>query len=224
MTDLVILERGVAFATSNIIAEEFDVGHNEILKKIAKLTGEILPVRFDKNFKKSTFINSRGQEYPNYKMTRDGYMFLVMNISTKRAIDKKWLFIDAFNKMEQMILRQQNQEWLTSREQGRAIRLAETDAIQEFIDYAIEQGSKGAKFYYKHFTNATYKALQLLEHKKPKTRQTLDLLQLNQLVVAESIVTKAIQSGMDNKEHYKVIFEQAKTALDGFANTLMIKE
>ena len=113
---------------------------------------------------------NRGRKYPMFNISRDGFSFLVMGFTGKKADDWKIKYINAFSKMEQMLLNQNNTEWLTSREQGKAIRLKETDAIKDFIQYAIDNGSSGAKFYYKHFTNATYKALSLLEHRKPKTR------------------------------------------------------
>jgi hypothetical protein len=63
-----------------------------------------------------------------------------------------------------------------------------------------------------------------LENKKPKTRETLDLLQLHQLLLAEDVVTRTIKREMENGEHYKVIFEKCKTSLENFANGLMIKK
>ncbi len=223
MNDLVTIENNKAFTTSNIIGEEFGIMHNEVLKKIRSFTGEIIPVRFKEMFQEFDYTNDRNRVYKSYKINRDGYMFLVMNISTKKANAKKLAFIDAFNKMEQWILNQQNSEWLTSREQGKQIRKAETDVILKFTEYAKSQGSQSAKFYYKHFTNATYRALTLLEDKQPKTRDTLDLLQLHQLLLAEDLVTKVISSEMENGEHYKVIFEKCKTALEKFADSMMVK-
>ena len=124
---------------------------------------------------------------------------------------------------DQVLLRQSNDEFKMVRSQGKIARKQETEMIKDFVEYAIEQGSSGAKFYYKHFTKATYKALSLLEHRKPKTRDTLDLLELNQLYIAENIVSKVIQQGMDDKEHYKVIYELCKQALENFADSLMIQ-
>jgi phage regulator Rha-like protein len=43
-------------------------------------------------------------------------MFLVMNISTKKAHDKKIQFIDAFNAMEKALLQKTNVEWNKTRE------------------------------------------------------------------------------------------------------------
>ena len=220
--ELVEIENGMVFTTSNKIAEEFGIMHKHILEKIESFTAEISTVKFNEMYREFEYTNSRNRKYRSYKINRDGYMFLVMNIANKKANDKKLKFIEAFNLMEKTILNNINQEWVTTREQGKLIRRIETDTIKEFTEYAKSQGSKSAQFYYKHYTSATYKALQLLENKKPKTRETLDLLELHQLLLAEDIVTKTIKKEMENKEHYKVIFEKCKIALENFANSVLI--
>ena len=222
MSELVQVENNNAFTTSLIIGEEFGVAHNEVLKKIRSFTGEILPVSFNNMYKPFNYVNDRGREYPAYKINRDGYMFLVMNIGTKKANSKKLMFIEAFNKMEKYILNNSNNEWLTAREQTKEVRRIETDTIKEFVEYAKSQGSGSPKWYFKHYTNATYKALGLLSSKVPKTRDTLDLLELNHLIVAEDIISKIIKSEMEKETHYKVIFERCKIALDNFAKAILI--
>lgn len=99
MNNLVNMVDGEARTTSNLMGEEFGIAHNEILKKLKKLTGEISPVRFNEMYIEGT-RESRGRSFKNYSINRDGYMFLVMNISTKAANSKKLAFIDAFNEME----------------------------------------------------------------------------------------------------------------------------
>lgn len=209
--------------TSNRIWEEFWIAHNEILKKINNLAGEIIPVKFDKMFIKTTYINTRWQEYPNYSINRDWYMFLVMNISTKKAHDKKIQFIEAFNLMEKALLQKDNIEWKKTREIWKNIRLECTDKIQEFIEYAKEQwASWWVKFYYSNLTKAEYKALKLIEYDKPRTRDMLDKMELSQLMIAENIVTKVISSEMQKNTHYKEIYVLCKLALDKFADTLYL--
>ena len=228
MDDLVEIKRGVVFTTSNIIAEEFGLNHIHVNEKIDKLTIEYSILKTQ--FIPSTFTNKRGQTYPCYHLTRDGFMTLVMQMGGAKSkkvrdlvMEQQQKFILGFNQMEQVLLRQSNDEFKMVRSQGKIARKQETEMIKDFVEYAIEQGSSGAKFYYKHFTKATYKALSLLEHRKPKIRDTLDLLELNQLYIAENIVSKVIQQGMDDKEHYKVIYELCKQALENFADSLMIK-
>jgi len=228
MKDLVTVKKGVLLTNSILFSKEFEIDHIQIKEKIVNLTLDQPTLK--KDYTIATFLNERGREYEMYEFSKSAYMFLVMQFgnakSRERRIliqNKQLLFISAFEKMEQMLLNRTNSEWITSREQGKSIRSKETDAIKDFVEYAIANGSNGAKFYYKHFTNATYKALCLLEHKKPKTRDTLDLLELNQLVLAEDLVTRVIISEMENKEHYKVIFEKCKVALDKFADSLYLK-
>lgn len=224
--DLVKVNQNAVFADSRIIAEYFNKAHRQVLQSIDNLIENLNEADAEKSatlFKRKEWINELNRKYPYYEMNRDGFSLLVMGFNGKDALKWKLKFIEAFNLMEKTILNQQNNEWITTREQGKLIRKNETDVIQEFTNYAKEQGSQSAQFYYKHYTNATYKALQLLENKKPKTRETLDLLQLHQLLLAEDIVTKTIKQEMENKEHYKVIFEKCKIALEKFANSLMIK-
>ena len=225
--ELVKVNQNKVFADSRIIADTFGKAHRNVMRDIESLI-ENLNENNAQNitllFSKKKFINEINREYFYYEMNRDGFSLLVMGFTGKDALRWKLKFIEAFNLMEKTILNQQNNEWITTREQGKLIRKNETDVIQEFTEYAKEQGSQSAQFYYKHYTNATYKALQLLENKKPKTRETLDLLQLHQLLLAEDIVTKTIKKEMENKEHYKVIFEKCKISLENFANSLMIKK
>lgn len=223
--ELVKINQNKVFADSRVIADTFGKQHKHILEIIDKL---ILSIENSNSsfstlmFSEKKFTNSINREYRYYELNRDGFSLLVMGLNGKKALEWKLKYIQAFNIMEKTLLNKSNEEWITTREQGKLIRRNETDTIQEFTDYAISQGSKSAQFYYKHYTNATYKALQLLENKKPKTRETLDLLQLHQLLLAEDIVTKTIKREMENKEHYKVIFEKCKISLENFANSLMI--
>ena len=127
--------------------------------------------------------------------------------------------------MEKILLQQQNSEWLTTRELWKAIRLQATDTIKDFIEYAKEQGaSSGVKFYYANLTKAEYKALKLLQHNKPKTRDTLDKMELFHLTVAENMLKGVIVEEMKKGTHYKEIYLLCKLALDKFADTLYLDD
>lgn len=104
MKNLVEMIGGEAKTTSNLIGEELGIAHNEILKKLKKIAGEISPARFSEMYTEGT-RESRGRDFKNFSINRDGYMFLVMNISTKTANNKKLAFIDAFNEMESHIIK-----------------------------------------------------------------------------------------------------------------------
>jgi len=112
--------------------------------------------------------------------------------------------------------------WEAQREQGKIARREATDTIKEFVDYATGQGSNNAKFYYKHITVACYRCLQLIESEKPKLRDLLNVLELNQLMLAEVVAERSLKRHMLEGEHYKAIFSLVKHDLETFASSLMI--
>lgn len=229
MSKLVELKKGEICTTSLKFAEEFCINHTHVLEKIRKLTIEYPMVK--NQFIEDTFTNDRNRDYTFFWMTRDGYLTLIMNTgargkSVKLLFEKKQLFIQAFNEMEKLILKKQtnenNLEWKKTREQGKNIRLELTDQIKDFVDYATKQGSKNANMYYSNITKMQYKALDLLQQKSPKIRDTLDLLELNQLLLAENIAKKTIKKCMVEQMHYKEIYLLTKQAVENFAKVVMI--
>ena len=171
--ELVEIKKGEAFADSNTIAKKFCVKHADVVNKLKKLTTKLDDFRVDgfypKYFQENR--NYRGTDYTAYLINRDFFILLGMRFDTKPA--RKWQgqFIAGFNAMERSITAEEankkNPSWLSDREQLKIGRKAETDVIKEFVEYATGQGSKSAKFYYKHITSATYSALDLMVQKKP---------------------------------------------------------
>jgi hypothetical protein len=116
-----------------------------------------------------------------------------------------------------------NLDWKAARLQGKAVRKNTTDTIQDFIQYATDQGSVNAKMYYANLTKMEYKALDLLEQSKQTSgnfRDTLDLMQISFLQVAESIASTAIQKGMTDNLHYKEIYIFAKEKVTQYAHSV----
>lgn len=226
MVNLVSVIDGEPRTTSDLVGKEFGLAHKHVLEKIYSFMAEIPAVRFKEMYSEDSRI-VRGREFKTYSMNRDGYMFLVMNISTKRAHDKKLAFIEAFNQLEKALLAEYKNkgdvDWVRCRTQSKQLRLAQTDVIKEFVEYATNQGSKNAKFYYKHITNATYSALQLIQHKKPKIRDTLDTMELSQLMVAENKAKQLLKKYMDEGEHYKAIFSLVKNDLEEIGRIILVK-
>ena len=147
---------------------------------------------------------------------------VAMRFKTDEAYEWQLKFSSAFQAMEEALLNNKNLEWKKQREQGKLNRKAETDVIKDVVEYAKKQGSKKAEFYYKHFTSATYKALKLIQHKKPMLRETLDMLELNQFILAENVAMKSLEENMKTGEHYKAIFVNVKNDIERFASTLFL--
>lgn len=220
--ELVESKRGKVYSTSIVYSSEFDIDHKHILKKIGNLTVENPSVR--NMFIPSIYKNDRGREYPIYYMDRDGFMFLVMNTTGRRSNDVKLKFIAAFNSMEHALLNQSNEEWNKTRKLGVKQRRELTDTIQRFIEYATKQGSTQAQYYYKHITNAEYKALHLIDsNETTPIRDMLNDMDLGFLMVAEHIAKEFIEECMEREIHYKEIFVLLKQKLTIYSDTIMLR-
>ena len=228
MVNLVEFIKGEPRTSSFTISKAFGKNHQHVLEIVDRLAVEIPTTKFNAMYAEGMRQADRGRSYREVTMTRDGYMFLVMNISSKKAHEKKLSFIEAFNQMERVLLKQaengESIEWVGSRTQSKQARLQQTDVIKEFVDYATGQGSRSAKFYYKHITNATYKSLQLIQHKNPKLRDTLNVMELAQLMVAQNVAKQSLRKYMEAGEHYKTIFLLVKQDLETLGSSLMIEE
>lgn len=92
--------KGVAVVSSRKIAEIFEKQHAHVLRDIKNL--DCSPEFWQSNFGESTY-KSRGKKFPEYLMTKDGFTFLVMGYTGKKAAEFKEAYIKRFNEMEQFI-------------------------------------------------------------------------------------------------------------------------
>jgi len=169
------------------------------------------------------YTDTMGRKQPKYLMTKDGFVFLAMGFTGKDAAFLKESYIQEFNRMQRLLLRQKNLLGRESREQSIEARKAETDAIQQFIDYAISQGSQSAKTYYMNFTKMTHRALFIMAEVSPTPfRQILNTMQLSFLTSAEYLVKNTLHEGMEQGMHYKDIYRLAKDRVVQFASTVGI--
>lgn len=229
MQSLVEVQSGEVFCDSFSVADKFGIQHIRVLKIIDNLKMEYsqikgctsAPLKFQEQNREY-----RGRAFKVLLMDRRTFSLLSMRFQGKKALEWQTKFNDAFYLMEKQLLSEannkQNLQWAEQRAQGKLARKAETDTIKDFVDYATSQGSQSAQFYYKHITVACYKCLNLIESQQPKLRNVLDIMQLNQLMLAEYIAEKSIRKHMEAGEHYKAVFSLVKTDLERFADSLML--
>lgn len=237
--DLVQIQGQLILTNSQIVAEKFGKNHQYVLQKIDKLKAEL----FDLRCKKPCTLNSsekhkiikifkektrfyRGQNFRYVEMNRPAFSLLCMRFSGKKALEWQDKFNDAFYQMEQVLLQQSNLEWKGTREQGKQIRLDLTDEIKTFVEYATEQGSKSAHRYYSNITKMEYVALGWIAYNEKVSddfRNTLNSMDLNHLLAAENTARKALIEGMEQKLHYKDIFQLAKANVIQLADIMVIK-
>lgn len=102
MSDITLFnQNGRILASSRDVAEKFGKAHKDVLDSIRNLTAENSAVK--NMFVSSTYKNSRGRNYNEFLMDRDGFSLLVMGFTGKKALEWKLKYIDAFNKMEEIL-------------------------------------------------------------------------------------------------------------------------
>ena len=227
MNDLVILAGKQIYCDSRVVAEKFKKKHAYIIRLIEKL---ILDFKEIKGDLRSPLIKEkeeeyRGQKYTYYEMDKFFFTHLVMRLKGKTSFEWQGKFINAFFEMEKALIQQSNLEWQKEREQGKEIRLNLTDEIKNFIEYAVAQGSENANHYYTLITKMQYKALGLIENNEKinqEFRNTLNVMELHNLLSAEIIARRALMDGIKQSLHYKDIFQMAKINVLQFADLVLI--
>lgn len=101
-TPEVCIISGQVVTSSQAIADYFTKRHDDVLTKIRNL--ECSPEFNARNFAVVEYTDTKGELRPAYKITRDGFAFLAMGFTGKRAARFKESYITAFNQMEQTLV------------------------------------------------------------------------------------------------------------------------
>lgn len=96
--DLVINQDGKIVTTSRIVAEKFNKRHSDVIRSIENLD---CSTDFNqRNFTLVEYLDKKGELRKEYTITRDGFSFLAMGFTGKKAAKFKEDYITAFNRME----------------------------------------------------------------------------------------------------------------------------
>ena len=152
MNELVHLKNDEAVCSSLDVAERFGKEHSKVLRSIEQIRESCSSQNWLKCFHESTYTDSTGKKNKMYLMNRDGFSFLVMGFTGKKASEWKWKYIEAFNTMEKLLRERSTEVWLETRKQGKLTRKSETDVIKKLVEYAKEQGSTHADMLYMTYT------------------------------------------------------------------------
>ena len=106
--NIVEIDDGKMFTTSLIVAQAFEKNHYDVLKAISNL--ECSPEFNERNFTAVEYKDAKGEMRPAYRLTRDGFAFLAMGFTGKKAAAWKEKFLEAFNAMEAALLARQPEE------------------------------------------------------------------------------------------------------------------
>lgn len=108
MEDLVFTENGQVVTSSLEVARCFGKQHKHVLDTIdEKIQSAENPTCFNGILSVGNYKDSRGRFQRMYLLNRDGFVFIAMGFTGKKADEFKLKYIEAFNKMEQQ-LKEQN--------------------------------------------------------------------------------------------------------------------
>lgn len=134
MTGLVFKGQNDQVLTNSLlVAEKFGKEHSKVMRDIENLScsNEFRAA----NFGVSSYISLQNKELPMYVITKDGFSFLVMGYTGKKAGLFKEEYIKAFNTMERSL-----KEIKTPQTYAEALRrLADEVEAKEQIQYQLEQ-------------------------------------------------------------------------------------
>lgn len=198
MENLVAELKGRPVTTSRMIAKTFDKQHKNVLRDIE---GLLCDDEFSRlNFEPRKY-KSRGKMYPEYILTKDGFVLLIMGYTGDKAMNFKKAYIQRFNEMEAFI---------QSLQQAKMEFPAFTKAIME----AHEE----PKHY--HFSNeinminrialgvsaAKFKEQNGIDKKEHSIRPYLGLEQITMIEELQRIDIGLIVAGMEYEERKRILY------------------
>lgn len=200
--------KDTARANSLIVAKMFGKRHDHVLRAIKNL--ECSKEFRQLNFGESSYINEQNKKQPCVMMTRDGFTFLAMGFTGKKAAQFKEAYIKRFNEMEKLIF-----NVVTVRKDYPMLTEAVKMAHDEPKPYHF---SNEADLINKIITGYTAKKFREL-HNIPKgesirpylTDKQLELMELLQKVDTGLLI--AVPDYEQRKRHlewYKLKWEQSK--------------
>lgn len=105
IAEFVMLDGGTPVTDSRRVARHFGKQHWHVLRDIRSLIAQAGPVFAESNFGFCTdaSVAQRGKPLPFYRMTKDGFMLLVMGFAGRKAMQVKLAFLAAFNAMAEAL-------------------------------------------------------------------------------------------------------------------------
>lgn len=216
MNNLVSLSGNDVFTDSWIIAEGTGNSHRAVVKLIEKYSDDF--EEFGKMTDHLKCINDAGTRNTKiYDLNEPQASFLMTLLGNSVKVVKfKKELVRQFYEMRRFILERQSSEWIATRYQGKLTRKAETDTIQNLVDYAKGQGSEHADMLYITYSKLANSITGI------KKRDDATISQLNNLELVENIILHVIDAGIMADRHYKEIYKDCKARLDTFKDIAYI--
>lgn len=219
---LITLKNKKLYVSTNIISKKCDVEHRSILSLIKTHKKDIED--FGKLLEDKEKI-PKGRPLNIFLLNEEQFTFVITLMqNSKVTVKAKKLITKQFYQMKNWILeneiQKQNTEYLNVRKQSKLERKKETDIIDIFVEYAKKQGSKSADTYFCNITKMENSAFFIIKEEFKNVREILNITQLAKIMYADIVVRQALIEGMENKMHYKDIYQLAKKRVIKTAESL----
>jgi phage regulator Rha-like protein len=215
MNDLVILKGKEVFTDSLIIAEGTNNQHESVVALLFKYKTDFE----DFGIIQFTDLKSgkRGRPTKIYNLNEPQATLLITYLDNTESVRmfKKEL-VRQFYTMRRLLQEQQSSQWKFFRQQGKTVRLSETDTLKELVEYAKDRGSTNHNKIYTNYTRLANKTVGIKSVKDATT------MQLNYLILVENIFIQIIRSGMDSENDYHVIYKDCKAKAIQLSNIVTI--
>lgn len=220
------ITRSGATVKSDDVAKIFDKQHKNVLKQIRSLINDLSIIEENQSatnianqikeyFRDSTYIDSKGRNYPRFELTRKGFDLLVMGFTGSKALKYKIWFIDEFYRKDNIIAQDKalakehlkDDMFVELRALGKDIRKLFTKTIQEYeLPQRVSEGKDATRFVSLrsiNYTKLVYKKLGLEIPKGADPRDVFSPAQITQIAILEDKITDMIVANSLNKIHYK---------------------
>ena len=196
-----------AVVSSRDVADTFGKRHSDVLRAIDNTLDDLEDSFAERNFALSDYKGRSGKKNREYLLTRDGFTLIAMGFTGKKAMKFKVMYINQFNKMEQLI-------------KERCFAKIEYAPMMTAVKESREAvGKKTNHFHYSNEANminrivigATSKKY-CEEHDIPKNklRDHLPKWQLETIKQLQRANTHLIQMGLDYQERKELLSKKYK--------------
>ena len=221
----IIVKNGTLTVSTNIVAKECKIEHRSVLQQISKHRKDFDEFGVLLQGKEKL---KKGRPFEVFYLNEEHFTFLIMLLqNSKQAVEFKKLINKQFHYMKKALLQSEinkkNKEWIEAREKGKETRKLVCKEYQNYLQYAVENGSKTYEkkpnLVYSKFSNMINKALFDFEFKPKsgKTRNYMTEQQLNITNSAELLVQKIIQDELDKGTEYHEIYKISKSKIEQYA-------
>ena len=130
MNQLVIIQNRQAVTTSLQVAQNFEKGHNHVLRDIDALKEGVQ--NWTDLFKEDIYEHPQNkQQYRMFYINRDGFTLLAMGFTGSKALDFKLKYIQAFNEMERQLMQPTTAELIAMMAQQGVEQERRLNAVEE---------------------------------------------------------------------------------------------